>query len=566
MTWPYSPDIWLPVFTIFLLITLSIYSWRGRSVPGALPFAIASFFTALWAIGSVMEYAAIDLDIKTTWVNFQAIWQPLAATLITCFILEFAWPRRWLTRQNLILLFIVPVINIVVILIDEFYRLEWLDFGSGGSGIPLYDQGSWFFFAYIYALGILNLMIFAWMFMHSPRQRWPVIVMATGQIAAGIIFLLEPAGISDSTFLAEMLVVAILFFVYASVRFGRYILNPVPIAHQMALQQMQTGMLVLDSRRRVVSLNSSAERILDMSAGRAMGRPIGELLPNYPNEALIDASGTKIELSLETKQGTRHHTLTISLLKDWWGGDAGHLVLLNDVTEQKEAQAKLIAQKQALATLQEREHLARDLHDTLGQVLGYAGMQIDIAAKLSREGRGETAATQLNRLGHIIRDAHAEVREFIMNLRTTPTLHRPFFTAVQQYVEGFTCNYDIKTDLTIDSALIGTTFSPDVQLQIFRIVQEALSNARKHSKARHVQVKFEADAGRVFVTIRDDGHGFSPDNLSKVHGQHFGLQFMQERAGQLDGTLQIQSTPGKGTEVVLEVPERSGEYARFSSG
>jgi signal transduction histidine kinase len=153
-----------------------------------------------------------------------------------------------------------------------------------------------------------------------------------------------------------------------------------------------------------------------------------------------------------------------------------------------------------------------------------------------------------------------------MNLRTTPAFHRPFFTVVQQYVEGFTCNYDIKADLTIDSALIGTTFSPDVQMQIFRIVQEALSNARKHSKAHHVQVKFEAGDGRIFVIIRDDGHGFSPNNLTTVHGQHFGLQFMQERAGQLDGTLQIQSTPGKGTEVVLEVPERSGEYARSSGG
>jgi signal transduction histidine kinase len=181
-------------------------------------------------------------------------------------------------------------------------------------------------------------------------------------------------------------------------------------------------------------------------------------------------------------------------------------------------------------------------------------MQVDAAAKLSREGQGEAAAMQLDRLGCMIREAHAEMREYIMNLRTTPGLHRPFFTAVQQYLEGFTSNYDIQTDLTLGSSWNGTTFSPDMQMQIFRIVQEALTNARKHSKARHVQVKFEAEDGRVFVIIRDDGHGFSPSNLETVYGQHFGLQFMQERAGQLGGTLQIQSTPGKGTEVVLELP------------
>ena len=177
----------------------------------------------------------------------------------------------------------------------------------------------------------------------------------------------------------------------------------------------------------------------------------------------------------------------------------------------------------------------------------------------------------------MIREAHAEVREYIMNLRTTPALHRPFFAAVQQYLEGFTSNYDIQTDLTVGSSWNGATFSPDMQMQMFRIIQEALTNARKHSKARHIQVKFEAENGQVFVIIRDDGHGFSPGNLETVYGRHFGLQFMRERAGLLGGTLQIQSTPGKGTEVVLEVPKKGsemvleglgkeGEYARSISG
>jgi signal transduction histidine kinase len=566
MTWPYSysPDIWLPVLTVFLLIALSVYSWRGRSVPGALPFAIASLLTALWAVGSVMEYAAIDLAVQITWVNFQSICQLFATALITCFILEFAWPRRWLTRRNLILLFIVPLLNVMVLLIDELYRLETPGFGFDGSAILLYDQSKWLFLSYVYGLGLVNLIVFAWLFVHSPRQRWPVVVMAAGQIAAGTVFLLETAGLTHTTFPAEMLAISVLFSVYAIVRFGLYILNPVPLGHQMAIQQMHTGMLVLDSRRRVVSLNPSAERILKVTAGRAVGRPIWELLPDYPDESLIDAAGTEIELSLGIEQGVRRYTLTISLLKDGWGFDSGRLLLLRDVTEQKQAQAKLIAQKQALATLKERERLARDLHDTLGQVLGYASMQVDAAAKLSREGRVESAATQLDRLGDMIREAHAEVREYIMNLRTTPALHRPFFTAVQQYLEGFTSNYDIQTDLTIGSSWNGTTFSPDMQMQIFRIVQEALTNARKHSEARRIQVKFEAEDGRIFVIIRDDGHGFSLNNLETVYGRHFGLQFMQERAGQLGGTLQIQSTPGNGTEVVLEMPEKELEYARSS--
>lgn len=559
MAWPYaySPDILLPLFTFFLLIALCAYSSRRPSVPGALPFAIGCIFTALWAVGSVMQYAAIDLDVKITWVKFQSLWQLPATTAITCFILEFAWPGRWLTRRNLILLFLVPLLNVVAILTDDLHHLEWLGFGSNGSVIPLYGPGNWFFLAYIYGLGLVNLIVSAWLFVHTPQQRWPVIVMATSQIAAGMAFLLEVAHISSLMVPVEILSIAVLFLVYAIVLFGFHILNPVPLAHQMALKQMHTGMLVFDSRRRVVSLNPSAERILKAPAALAMGRPIWELLPNYPKESLVDAAGIEIELSLGTEQGShRHYTLTTSMLKDWWGLDSGGLLLLRDVTEQKRAQAKLIEQKQALATLQERERLARDLHDTLGQVLGYASMQVEAAAKLSRDGQGEAAATQLERLGCMIRDAHAEVREYIMNLRTTPALHRPFFTAVQQYLDGFTSNYDIQTDLTIGPSLNGQTFPPDTQVQIFRIVQEALTNARKHSKAHRVQVKFEAEDGRVCVVIQDDGHGFSPGNLEMGYGQHFGLQFMQERAGQLGGMLQVQSTPGKGTQVMLEVPTK----------
>jgi two-component system nitrate/nitrite sensor histidine kinase NarX len=181
---------------------------------------------------------------------------------------------------------------------------------------------------------------------------------------------------------------------------------------------------------------------------------------------------------------------------------------------------------------------------------------VEAAAKLARDGRADIAAAQLDRLGNVVREAHADVREHIMNLRTTPSFERPFFTVVQQYLERFSNNYDIQTQLTIGPTLDTKAFSPNGQLQVFRIVQEALSNARKHSQARHVQVKFESDGERVYVTIQDDGSGFSQDDMALALGNHYGLQFMGERAGQLGASLQVQSTPGQGTMVVLEVPGR----------
>jgi signal transduction histidine kinase len=175
-------------------------------------------------------------------------------------------------------------------------------------------------------------------------------------------------------------------------------------------------------------------------------------------------------------------------------------------------------------------------------------------AKLARDGRGTDAAVQLDRLGHVVREAHADLREHILNLRSAPSLEKPFFTVVEQYLDGFTHCYDIHTQLTIEPGLGEQPFSPDAQLQVFRILQEALSNARKHGQARQVQVVFAGGDGRACLFITDDGRGFDPDSVVMAGDHHYGLQFMQERAAQLGGTLQVSSAPCKGTQVVLEIP------------
>jgi signal transduction histidine kinase len=171
----------------------------------------------------------------------------------------------------------------------------------------------------------------------------------------------------------------------------------------------------------------------------------------------------EVELSRESVGGQRHYTLTISLLKDWRGLDSGCLLLVRDVTEQKQAQAQVLAQQHILATLQERERLARDLHDTLGQVLGYASLQVEAASKLARDGAVETATRQLDRLAGVIREAHADVREHILNLRTAPSLQRPFLTAIEHYLDSFSSNYDIQTQLEIGRSWNGKTFSAEAQ-------------------------------------------------------------------------------------------------------
>jgi signal transduction histidine kinase len=137
-----------------------------------------------------------------------------------------------------------------------------------------------------------------------------------------------------------------------------------------------------------------------------------------------------------------------------------------------------------------------------------------------------------------------------------PSQNQPFFPALRQYVNSFSMQYGIQAALSIGDELKDADFGSEARLQIFRIIQEALSNARRHAAARTVQVIFQAMDCSVCVKIQDDGCGFDVGQPTRPNG--FGLDFMRERAERLGGDLQIQSKPGLGTCVIVEVPLGTG--------
>jgi signal transduction histidine kinase len=112
--------------------------------------------------------------------------------------------------------------------------------------------------------------------------------------------------------------------------------------------------------------------------------------------------------------------------------------------------------------------------------------------------------------------------------------------------------------LEVDESLGQDPFSAEAQMQVFRILQEALSNARKHGQAKCVQVKFGEEEGAVRLTVRDDGKGF---DTSQAAGEgHYGLKFMRERVEGIGGRMEIESRLGTGTRIEIEIPpQRRGE-------
>ena len=551
-TYAYTPDIWPPLATIALVAVLGIYSWRlRRTAPGARFFAVTCLFWLLLLLGAVGEIAAVDPAARIAWHTFQALWQLPIATAVTCFTLDYVQPGRWLTRRNLVLLWIPPLLVALLILTNPAHHFFW-------RGVILTDEaraapatGGWISVIYAMLLALVQSGALLWLFVHSRQHRWPVALMLTTLVITRGIFIASVAGLDPVTPLDSGLSLVLLSVViYAIALFGFHFFDPAPMARQAVLEQMTTGVVVCDGAWRVVSLNPAAEQMLGRQSATARRKQWQELAPGG---GAPGAANPGDELILGSTDAPRRYAPTFSPLHDFRGLLIGHLIMLSDVTEQHRAQAQILEQQRTLAALHEREQLGRDLHDSIGQVLGCASLQVEAARQLIDAGQPARAAAQLARLAAVLQEAHADVREQILNLRAAPSPQQPLFTTVHHYLDSFTDNYDIVTRFQIGEELSDEALAPATQMQLFRILQEALSNARKHGGAHSVEVTFTARDGALRMCIVDDGCGFDPGAAAQG-GSHFGLHFMDERAVELGGSLHIDSAPGAGARVAVEIP------------
>lgn len=211
--------------------------------------------------------------------------------------------------------------------------------------------------------------------------------------------------------------------------------------------------------------------------------------------------------------------------------------------------ARRLQEAHLLATVEERERIARDLHDDLGQLLGFLSTKVQAVRELVARGRSNQAAEELAGLERSIRSLGTQVREAILGLRAQARPERPLGEVLQEYAADFGALAGVEVAFD-GSPEAGRRLAPPRQYQLFRIAQEALSNARRHAKARRVTVRVAEAADQLELWVADDGAGFQPEAVT----QGFGLKTMDERARNVGGTLRVESTPGVGTTVWVRVP------------
>ncbi|MRR11986.1 PAS domain-containing protein, partial [bacterium] len=419
-SYAHTPLVWPMLAPAALLLALAVYAWRHRSAPGARPFVLLVLFIVPWAAGAALELAAVDPGTKVFWFWFASVWKPPVGTAALWFAIEYADLGRWLSRRTGTLLALPAAVPFVLLLAPSGRELLSTVFLVEGHVRGQLGPLGRVLTVYGFGLGFAGLAVFLWLFLRSSQHRWPAALCICGHLASRAGYLIDgsdanPFAPMDATMLGGTFTAAM--YAVALVAFRMFEL--VPVARWTLVEQMTDGVVVLDTGWRMVDLNPAAERILQADGERVRGRAARELLPSLPDAGAWPEGAETAPLEIRVGEGaaTRHYTLQLGTLRHRGGFRLGYLVVLRDVTERRHEEARMLEHQRALATLQERDRVARELHDSLGQVLGFAKMQAQAARELLSRGDVPRADTHLARLVSVAGDAHADVREFILGTR-----------------------------------------------------------------------------------------------------------------------------------------------------
>ena len=205
-------------------------------------------------------------------------------------------------------------------------------------------------------------------------------------------------------------------------------------------------------------------------------------------------------------------------------------------------------QIEQIAVLEERTRISRELHDSLAQTLGWLSIKTELLEEDLMQGEIERSNVEIKEIRDVVRDACYDVRESIDGLRTHPTGN--FAVTAAAWVAEFRQRSGLEA--TFHARDVEGQLPPLVESELFRILQEALTNVRKHAKAQQVRVDLEIQNKFVTLRIKDDGAGFVYDPA--LRSQHFGLSIMRERAERLGGSFDVQSVIGEGTVILAQLP------------
>jgi PAS domain S-box-containing protein len=317
-----------------------------------------------------------------------------------------------------------------------------------------------------------------------------------------------------------------------------------------------------------VYVNDSLCRLLGRAARALIGRTAAQVfgqLKAQPLERASEGPGWyRCELEIELAGGRRVVQMAAHPLRTVRGREVGCFAVFTDVTARANVEAALRRSESDLRLLSaqliaaqelERQRIARELHDGIGQSLGGVKCALEICEAQLMRGERRGAVQKLRLLGDRVRGIVDEVRRIAMDLRPATLDDLGVIAALGWFFREFATHHQGLKLHTIVEVSEGD-IAPAAKTAVYRIVQEALNNVATHARARVVEVSLRATVDHVLLEVRDDGAGFEPRRFSSVdrNGRGLGLASMRERAEASGGRFIMNAAPGVGTRVRVSWP------------
>jgi two-component system nitrate/nitrite sensor histidine kinase NarX len=222
---------------------------------------------------------------------------------------------------------------------------------------------------------------------------------------------------------------------------------------------------------------------------------------------------------------------------------------------------RLIGRVKEMAVFEERNFLAQELHDSIAQSLAFLNIEAQMLADALKRSDTAEARGLLDEIRKGIEESYENVRELLVHFRTR-VKHEDIALTIRQTLERFQLQSGIAARFTESGTAV--PLPPDRQLQVLHILQEALSNVRKHAGATQVEVNMRRN-GIYEFRVSDNGSGFDPADMERWGERHMGLRIMRERAQRIGGEVRIDSERGKGTQVTLVLPVAPAGVAKAAA-
>ncbi|AOZ93228.1 sensor histidine kinase [Paenibacillus crassostreae] len=252
-----------------------------------------------------------------------------------------------------------------------------------------------------------------------------------------------------------------------------------------------------------------------------------------------------VESSLERAESIGSQ---MSVVKEYLSGEISQVSRVLETAKNRQ----LIGLKIILAQEEERKRIAREIHDGPAQLLANLVLRTEIVERMVMKQEFKMVEEEVIDLKGQVRASLEEMRKVIFNLRPMTLDDLGLVPTLRKYVHDFEGKTQIRTLLEIRGK--ECRLSSAMEAAIYRLVQEALSNVNKHSRASYVVVEMTFQAQMVKVVIQDNGCGFNPMQLEEKRNDHFGIMGMRERAELLEGRMEINSKVNEGTKIIVHIP------------